>query len=236
MIFAGNFKANHTRATTSSYIRELETLCEDTIGNDRIYIFPPQLALDRYGQQKIHVGIQNAYPAEKGAYTGEVCLDAIDEFGIDTILIGHSERRHILKEPQEFIARKYDFFRRNNFTIFYCVGEPIEVRQKGIDAVLNYIEKQFENIDTAYPHLIVAYEPVWAIGTGLTATSEDIDEVHKKLKESIDAPIVYGGSVNASNVGDILHSSYVDGVLVGGASLKADEFFDIITLAKQSRK
>lgn len=228
MIIAGNFKANHTRASTAEYLAALDTLCEQKSLDDSVVIFPPFTALDKYELKNIKIGAQNGYPAEKGSYTGEICLEALSEFDIDTILIGHSERRHILKESQEFIARKYEFFKRNSFNIFYCVGEPIEVRQKGIESVMNYIDKQLENIDLSYANLVVAYEPVWAIGTGLTASVEDIEEVHKAIRERLDSKILYGGSVNAANAKEILGSSFVDGVLVGGASLVAEDFYKII--------
>ncbi len=228
MIIAGNFKANHTRASTAEYLSALDSLSDQKGEEDSIVIFPPFTALDNYTLKNIKIGAQNGYPAEKGSYTGEICLEALLEFDIDTILIGHSERRHILKESQDFIVRKYEFFKRNNFNIFYCVGEPIEVRQKGIESVMNYIDKQLENIDVSYQNLIIAYEPVWAIGTGLTASVEDIEEVHKAIRERVETPILYGGSVNASNAADILNSSFVDGVLVGGASLVAEDFYKII--------
>ncbi len=233
MIIAGNFKANHTRASTAEYLGKLDTLCEQKGEDDQIFIFPPFTALDKFELKNIKIGVQNGYPAEKGSYTGEICLDAIEEFEISNILIGHSERRHILKESQEFMVRKYEFFKRNNFNIFYCVGEPIEVRQKGIESVMNYIDKQLENIDLSYEHLIIAYEPVWAIGTGLTASVEDIEEVHKALRERVESHILYGGSVNAANAHDILSSSFVDGVLVGGASLIAEDFYKIITASAE---
>ncbi len=228
MIIAGNFKANHTRASTAKYLSTLDSLSDQKGEGDSIVIFPPFTALDNYNLKNIKIGAQNGYPAEKGSYTGEICLEALSEFDIDTILIGHSERRHILKEPQDFIVRKYEFFKRNNFNIFYCVGEPIEIRQKGIESIMNYIDKQLENIDVGYQNLVIAYEPVWAIGTGLTASVEDIEEVHKAIRERVEAPILYGGSVNASNAANILNSSFVDGVLVGGASLVAEDFYKII--------
>ncbi len=231
MILAGNFKANHTRASTAEYLSKLDSLCDVKGENDSVVIFPPFTAFDKIALKHIEIGAQNGYPAEKGSYTGEICLDALREFDIDSILIGHSERRHIIKEPQEFMARKYEFFKRSGFKIFYCVGEPIEVRQKGIESVMSYIDKQFENIDVDYKNLILAYEPVWAIGTGLTASVEDIEEVHKALRERVDSKILYGGSVNAANAHEILSSSFVDGVLVGGASLVAEDFYKIIKVS-----
>ena len=240
MIIAGNFKSNHTRASTKEYLGHLDMLCEDKGINDEIMIFPQFTALDKFDLKNIKIGIQNGYPAEKGSYTGEVCLEAIEEFDINTILIGHSERRHILKEPQEFIARKFEFFKRNNFTIVYCVGEPIEVRQKGIESVMNYIEKQYENIDLEYKNLIIAYEPVWAIGTGRTASSEQAQEVHAAIRAQIAGAnakvadglqILYGGSVKPGNAEELFGMPDIDGGLIGGASLVAADFLAICRAA-----
>ena len=239
MIIAGNFKSNHTRVSTKEYLVRLDTLCEDKGGQDEVLIFPPFTALDKFDLKNISVGIQNGYPAEKGSYTGEICLEAIEEFDINTILIGHSERRHILKEPQEFIARKFEFFKRNNFTIVYCVGEPIEVRQKGIESVMNYIEKQYENIDLEYKNLVIAYEPVWAIGTGRTASPEQAQAVHAVLRTQLAAAsehadrirLLYGGSMNAANAAQLLAQPDIDGGLIGGAALKAADFLHIIAAA-----
>jgi triosephosphate isomerase (TIM) len=230
MIIAGNFKANHTFATCEAYLAEFASYIDESNADD-IYIFPPFTALQAPLDKRIRIGAQNGYPAEKGSYTGEICLEQLSALGIDTILIGHSERRHIIKETQEFIARKFEFFKRNNFTIFYCVGEPIEVRQKGLESVLRYIDDQLENIDLEYPNLIVAYEPVWAIGTGISASLDDIEETHKALREKIAAPLLYGGSVNAANAEGIFASPFVDGVLVGNFSLKADEFSKLLKLS-----
>lgn len=224
MIFAANFKANHSKELTIEYIHSLGEILGDKMSQHGVYVFPPFTALQKSPDSRIKIGAQNGYPAEKGSYTGEICLEQLAENEINTILIGHSERRHILKEQQEFIVRKFDFFKRSNFTIIYCVGEPIEVRQKGIDSVLRYIDEQLENIDLDYANLIVAYEPVWAIGTGISASIEDIEETHLRLKDKLKCPILYGGSVNASNAEAILKCPVVDGVLVGNFSLKPDDF------------
>jgi triosephosphate isomerase len=224
MILAGNFKSNHTRDSVFNYLHSLSGIVGDGLSKHEAYIFPPFTALQKTPDSRIKLGAQNGYPSEKGSYTGEICLEQLNENNIDTILIGHSERRHIIKEPQEFIVRKYDFFKRANFTIIYCVGEPIEVRQKGIDSVIRYIDEQLENIDTGYQNIIVAYEPVWAIGTGISASIEDIEETHSRLKAKLRCPILYGGSVNAANAEVILSSPVVDGVLVGNFSLKPEDF------------
>ena len=233
MIIAANFKANHTMSTTLEYLNTLPTVAGANLDSCKVYLFPPFTALQNSSDPRIVVGAQNGYPAEKGSYTGEICLEQLEDLGIDTILIGLSERRHILIEQQDFIARKYEFFKRSNFTIIYCVGEPIEVRQKGLESVLRYIEDQFENIDISYPKLIVAYEPVWAIGTGISASIEDIEETHAALKNFLPCPLLYGGSVNAANGEAILASSVVDGVLVGNFSLKTEDFAKLLAFANK---
>ncbi|NPA51019.1 MAG: triose-phosphate isomerase [Epsilonproteobacteria bacterium] len=227
MIFAANFKMNHTRSSTVSYLKELKGLLATLdIQDSKIFIFPPATALIE--DRELLIGAQNAFFAQNGAYTGEIGLEQLREFNINTLLIGHSERREILKESQEFIAKKYQFFSKHNFNIIYCIGEPLEVRKKGKEALEEFLLKEFEGIDLEYKNLIVAYEPIWAIGTGVSAKIEDIKEVADILKKYFDAPLLYGGSVKSSNIKDIMKIDKIDGVLVGSASLKADEFFKII--------
>jgi triosephosphate isomerase len=155
------------------------------------------------------------------------------EFNIKKILIGHSERRHILGESQEFIAKKFKFFKDNGFEIFYCIGEPLEVRKKGLSAVVDYLKEQFIGIDLKYEKLIVAYEPVWAIGTGVSASIEEIKETHFEIRKFTNRPILYGGSVKLNNIEEILKIENVDGVLVGSASLDVDVFKQMINKAKE---
>lgn len=228
MIIAANFKTNLTRKETEKYLEKLE----ETIANSTqdVYVFPATSSLLEH-KQKVVVGAQNGYYVEDGAFTGEIGLVHLKEFGIKTILIGHSERRHILGESQEEIAKKFKFFKEHNFTIIYCIGEPLEIREKGETALLEYIEAQFKGIDLDYEKLILAYEPVWAIGTGKTPTLGDIESLHKKLKEKTSAPILYGGSVKLNNVQDILSLDSVDGVLVGSASLDVDDFAEMVKIA-----
>ena len=171
-----------------------------------------------------------------GAFTGEIGLDHLDEFSIKTILIGHSERRHILGESQEDIAKKFDFYKENGFKIVYCIGEPLEIREAGKDVMMEYISKQYEGIDTSYENLIIAYEPVWAIGTGLTPTLEDIADIHKELKEKSIAPLLYGGSVKVNNAKEILAIENVDGALVGSAALVVEDFKTMINYAEELSK
>lgn len=227
MIFAANFKMNHTRASTKSYMTELASRMSDKASSSRVFVFPPSTALDSY-EGDFTVGAQNAYPATSGAYTGETGVVQLEEFGIDTVLIGHSERREVLGEAQEIIADKFQFFMSEGFEIIYCIGEPLEVREQGDDAVASYLLAQFEGIDTNYNKLIVAYEPIWAIGTGRTATVGEITSTHKMLKSHVSCSLLYGGSVKPNNIAEIIAVDGVDGVLVGGASLKVDTFMELV--------
>ena len=227
-IIAGNFKTNHTRATTKEFISQLS----DIKSEDEVYIFPPLTTLDDYNTN-VKIGVQNAYPTASGSYTGEIGTAQLDEFGIKTILIGHSERRHIIKEPQSLIAQKYNYFKELGYKIFYCIGEPLEVKEQGLDATLEYIWEQFDAIDTDYDNLILAYEPVWAIGTGVSATIDDIEQVHNAIKSRFDKPLLYGGSVKQSNLEEILNISNVDGGLIGTASWEINNFKEMINIAKK---
>ena len=228
MIVAANFKMHKTRSETVQYIKELRTM---DFGNVKVALFPPQSALVKDNL----LGVQNAYPEINGAYTGEIGLEQLNEFDIKRILIGHSERRHILGESQEFIAKKFDFFKSNNFEIFYCIGEPLEIRKKGIAEVTTYLKAQTAGIDMNYEKLIVAYEPVWAIGTGVSAKVCEIGETHTEIRKFTTRPLLYGGSVKLSNIEEILRIENVDGVLVGGASLDVKIFKKMINKAKECK-
>lgn len=227
MIFAANFKTNHTRKTTKEYIEKLQKNIVAKKREDSVYIFPPSTALDRF-EGSLTIGAQNAYPAQNGAYTGEIGIEQLEEFAIKTILIGHSERRQILEESQEIVAAKFSYFKEQGFEIIYCIGEPLEVRELGQSAVMEYLLSQFEGIDTSYEDLIVAYEPIWAIGTGRSATLKEIENTHSALKKTIQKPLLYGGSVNPGNSKEITSIRGVDGVLVGSASLDAENFSEMI--------
>ena len=226
MIVAANFKTNKTRKETIKYLEDLGKMDFEDV---KVAVFPPQTALI----ENELVGAQNAYPAKNGAFTGEIGLEQLEEFNIKRILIGHSERRHILNESQEFIAEKFQFFKEHGFEIFYCIGEPLEVRKQGIEAVADYLKNQFEGIDLEYEKLIIAYEPVWAIGTGVSATIEQIRETHSEIRKWTSKPILYGGSVKLNNIKEILEVENVDGALVGSASLDLETFKGMIKTAKE---
>ena len=228
MIFAANFKTNHTRKSTANYVNELNHKLRAKNPDDKVYIFPPSSALDAY-EGDFKVGAQNAYPTHNGAYTGEIGLEQLDEFDIKTILIGHSERREHMEESQEKVAQKFSFFQEHDFEIIYCIGEPLHIREKGFEAVMQYLLAQFEGIDITYENVIVAYEPIWAIGTGRSATVEEISTTHRALKKAIhNKPLLYGGSAKPANIKEIISIAGVDGVLVGSASLDAGSFSEMI--------
>lgn len=232
-IIAANFKTNHTRASTALYVAKVSEYLK-TNTTSEVYVFPCATALDTYNTPKnLTIGTQNAYATKNGSFTGEIGTEQLDEFNVKTILIGHSERRHILKETQSSIAKKYQYYKELNYKIIYCVGEPLEVRKQGLEATLEYIWAQFEGINTNYNNLILAYEPVWAIGTGVTATLEEIEDIHAAIKKEIPKPLLYGGSVKVDNVKTICAMPNVDGALIGTASWVAEDFITIIENTKE---
>ena len=232
MIVAANLKTNFTRKETNKYLAELDAFVKAHNISQEVLVFPAPSCLD-YNDISVTVGTQNAYPAKEGAFTGELGLVHLEEFGIQTILIGHSERRHILGETQEFLVEKFNFYKELGFKIVYCVGEPLEKREAGKEVMMEYIDAQYRGIDTTYENLIIAYEPVWAIGTGLTPTLSDIEEVHKALKEKSSAPLLYGGSVKVTNAKEVMALNNVDGVLVGSAALYSEHFCTMINYAEE---
>ena len=232
MIIAANLKTNLTRKETSAYIYSVEKFLQDSNSAQEVLVFPATSSLNTHNG-KVIIGAQNAYATKNGAFTGEIGLDHLDEFNIKTILIGHSERRHVLGETQTTIVEKFNFYKNLGFKIVYCVGEPLEKREAGKDEMMNYISSQYEGIETEYENLIIAYEPVWAIGTGLTPTLEDIQDIHTELKEKSSAPLLYGGSVKVTNAKEVLALKNVDGVLVGSAALNERDFCSMIGFAQE---
>ena len=230
MILAANFKMNHTRASTRAYLERLGSI--EKPAHIDLFVFPPFTALDSY-ESIATIGAQNAYCAESGSYTGEIGLAQLREFGIETLILGHSERRHIFGESQELIAQKFAFYKEQGFTIFYCIGETLEVKERGEDAIHIYLQKQLEGIDTSYDKLIIAYEPVWAIGTGKSATPEDIEKILAFLASHTDAPLLYGGSVKPANIAEILRIPRCAGALIGTASWDVESFIEMIQIAKE---
>jgi len=235
MVIAANLKTNLTRAKTAQYVDALEAFLKQHAIDQKVLVFPATSNFT-YSQAHVTLGAQNAYPTTNGAFTGEIGLEQLEEFAIKTILIGHSERRHVLGETQEDLVTKFNFFKEKGFEIVYCIGEPLEIREAGEEAMMQYLDAQYAGIDTTYEKLIIAYEPVWAIGTGKTPTLEDIESLHAKLKAKSKAPLLYGGSVNMKNYQEVLALQNVDGVLVGGASLVVEDFAQMCLFAQTLNK
>jgi triosephosphate isomerase len=232
-IIASNFKTNHTRKSTSLFVNEVNEYLKSNKIKNEVYVFPTATSLDSFDiVPTFSIGAQNAYATVAGSFTGEIGTTQLDEFGIKTILIGHSERRHILGESQKEITLKYNFYKELGYKIIYCIGEPLEVKNEGLEKTLEYIYEQFDGIDTNYENLILAYEPVWAIGTGVTATNDDIKNIHNAIKEKISKPLLYGGSVKVENVREICQIPNVDGALIGTASWKKEDFIQILENTK----
>ncbi|NLC28738.1 MAG: triose-phosphate isomerase [Campylobacteraceae bacterium] len=230
MILASNFKTNHTRASTRQFLK----LLSSTETSHKVRVFVPFTAFDDFKLPPyLKVGAQNFYPAQNGAFTGEIGAEQLEEFAIQSVLIGHSERRHLLKEKDELIRKKYAFAMAKNWEIIYCIGEPREVREAGDKAVMEYVDSQLKGIDLSYENLILAYEPVWAIGTGLSASLEQISITHKAIKKRSTAPLLYGGSVNIDTILDITNLKDCDGVLIGSASWEEEAFAAMIKAVGQ---
>ena len=232
MIIAANLKTNLTRVETNKYLEEVQSFLTSKKITQEVLVFPAMSSLDK-NDTSIVIGAQNAYATRDGAFTGEIGLVHLEEFAIKTILIGHSERRHILGETQEELVMKFNYYKDLGFKIVYCVGEPLAKREAGKVKMMEYISSQYEGIDTEYENLIIAYEPVWAIGTGLTPTLEDIQEIHSDLKTKSHAPLLYGGSVKVTNAKEVLALKNVDGVLVGSAALYGEHFCSMIEFAQE---
>ena len=222
MKFLANLKCNHTRASFREYAKILD---ENLSANDDVSVFAPASAFDEK-RHLFRLGAQNFYPCERGAFTGEIGKAMLDEFDIKDVLIGHSERREILNESEEFLRAKFDFAAKNGWNVVYCIGENLSTNESG--ATKEFLSRQLENIDLGYKNLVIAYEPIWAIGTGKSASIEQIDEVLSFLKTKANVPLLYGGSVNAANIADIAVIKSCDGVLVGTASWDANNFLNLI--------
>ena len=243
-IIAANWKMNETRAQGEALARSVAEGIASLPDDRKVVIFPPATALDIVtgaSMGRFETGIQNFYPAENGAFTGEISPAMVHDCGGQWALCGHSERRHIFNEPDELISRKVNFALAHDLKVMLCVGETLEARESGhLNAVLmRQLTSALsgQSSETAVSSIAIAYEPVWAIGTGKTAGPAEIKEAHELIRGDLrtmfasactELPILYGGSVKPSNAREILGLDNVDGVLVGGASLEAKSFLAII--------
>lgn len=243
-IIAANWKMNETRAQGEALARSVAEGIASLPDDRKVVIFPPATALDIVtgaSMGRFETGIQNFYPAENGAFTGEISPAMVHDCGGQWALCGHSERRHIFNEPDELISRKVNFALAHDLKVMLCVGETLEERESGhLNAVLmRQLTSALsgQSSETAVSSIAIAYEPVWAIGTGKTAGPAEIKEAHELIRGDLrtmfasactELPILYGGSVKPFNAHEILGLDNVDGVLVGGASLEAKSFLAII--------
>ncbi len=244
-LVAGNWKMNGSIASVNELMDGLITAAADI--NAEIAVCPTFVHLPQVAKllesANIKLGAQNLCDQEKGAFTGEISGDMLSELGCQYVLVGHSERRQVYVESDALIARKFAAAKRSKLIPVLCVGETLEEREQGITqnvvgAQINAVLDQ-EGIE-GLKNAVIAYEPVWAIGTGKTASPEQAQEVHAFIRELLtshngevaeNTQILYGGSVKAANAGDLFGQKDIDGGLVGGASLKAEEFLAICRAA-----
>lgn len=221
-----NWKMNGCLELTDEFIRTVSQVKTQS----KVIICPPFPLLFKFSKfSSFYLGAQNCSYKKDGPLTGEVSPLLLKELGCTHVIIGHSERRNLFKETDEEIYQKLKLLCEVGITPILCVGEKIDEKQQWEKIVLSQLEKVKK--DTAISQTIIAYEPIWSIGSGKTPTLEEIDERIKFIKHEISSSshyVVYGGSVNAKNSKEILSMPSVDGVLVGGASLKPEEFLKIV--------
>lgn len=243
-IVAGNWKMNKNAEETEDLINELiQKLPTDSKAT--VIIAPTFVnlasAVDHTEFTHIQVAAQNMHQAEGGAFTGEISADMLKSIGVNTVIIGHSERRAYFHETDALLANKVETALKHDMKIIFCFGE--ELKDRSSNSHFNIVEGQlrdglFNLPESAWANIILAYEPVWAIGTGETATPEQAQEMHEFIRETIrkqygsniadDVSILYGGSVKPDNAKEIFSKPDVDGGLIGGAALKSDDFVAIV--------
>lgn len=241
---AGNWKMNLDRSKCLDMVKTIKSRLGD--GNDReVAVFAPSIYLADVSAvaqgSPLGVGGQNIWFEDNGAFTGELAARMLREVGADRVLVGHSERRHVFHEPDEWMGRKVRSALDRDLLPIYCVGETIEERRgnRTERVIKRQLDAGFERVRAEDSHRVtVAYEPVWAIGTGETATAEQAGQVHRMIRKWIAQRlgdeasqilrVIYGGSVKPDNAKELMAVEDIDGLLVGGASLQADTFIPIL--------
>ena len=243
-IIAGNWKMNKTNKEAVEMLTELKEIVKgiDSVG---IVIGAPFTALSdavkAVAGSNIKIAAENVYPKESGAYTGEVSPVMLKEIGVEYVILGHSERREYFKESDEFINEKVKCVLAHEMTPILCIGEKLEDREAGRTNDVNKTQINGGLVGLTAEEakkVVIAYEPVWAIGTGKTATPEIAEETHKAIREELarmfgeevanEITIQYGGSMKPENAQELLAQADIDGGLIGGASLKAQDFSKIV--------
>jgi len=248
-IVAGNWKMYKTIDEAQAYVREIAALGAPQEAKVQAILFPNYVALGALSGSGLvppwlSLGAQDVSSEAEGAFTGEVSPAMIVSAGARYALVGHSERRHIIGESDDLLRRKLANCLTGSITPVLCVGETIEERRAGAmrSVIFRQLDAALADVTlTADQHLLVAYEPVWAIGTGENATPEQIEEAHSMIRQHLAScfgdstgnaiPLLYGGSVKPSNFASIVSLPSVDGGLIGGASLKAGSFWELLEIA-----
>ncbi len=240
---AGNWKMNMTKTSSIELARAIARSVPTGV---EVGIAPPFVYLDAVGGalagSKVMLGAQDVYCESGGAFTGEICVPMLKDLGVKFCLVGHSERRHIIKEPADLIARKTEALYNSGLIPVHCVGETLDQRDASqtFDIVKTQLSEITRKIDDPN-RLVIAYEPVWAIGTGRNATDQQAQEVHAFIRQTLATMwnrdfadrvrIQYGGSMKPENAKGLMSQPDVDGGLIGGASLKAESFLAIVNAA-----
>jgi triosephosphate isomerase (TIM) len=234
MLIAGNWKMYKGSAETAEFCIQLKNRVADVEGVD-VAVCPPYMSLAVAVQilagTEIAVAAQNVHWETEGAYTGEISAPMLRELGVYGAIVGHSERRQYYGETDETVARRGKAALEAGLSVIACVGETEAEREGG--ETEDVLRRQVSVLE-AEDNLVVAYEPVWAIGTGKTATPELAQEAHAFIKSLLDVPVLYGGSVKPENAAELLELPAVDGALVGGASLDVESFASICLSASRS--
>lgn len=248
-LVAGNWKMYKDKSETFELISQLKEKLNSFLPDVDVAVCPPFTSIELAGEllknSKIQLGAQNMHSEVEGAFTGEVSAKMLKSFGVKFVILGHSERRTYFKETDEFINQKIKRAIEFDIKPIFCLGETLEERESGktFQVVETQLTKGLSGISRIdLEKIVIAYEPVWAIGTGKTATPQQAQEVHsflrKKISELYDSEvamkvrILYGGSVKPENARDLFKQPDIDGGLIGGACLKADSFYQIILAAQ----
>lgn len=244
-IVAGNWKMHKNFKETQSFLSDLVEKMPE--GKEvEVIVAPPftnlQIATQILDNTNIGVAAQNMHQADGGAYTGEISADMLVSVGVNTVILGHSERRQYFKESDALLANKVDAALRKDIRVIFCVGEELKDRKskQHFNVVYYQLKDALYHLPkSAWSNLVIAYEPVWAIGTGETATPDEAQEMHKYIREQIahqydqqtadNVSILYGGSVKPDNAKEIFSKPDVDGGLIGGAALNVEDFTSIIS-------
>jgi triosephosphate isomerase len=246
-IVAGNWKMNKTFQEAEELITEIADMLDDVnTGETEVVVCPPalylEMVMDVAYESNFTVGAQNVHPEEKGAYTGEISAAMLKELEVKYCIVGHSERRKYFLESNDFLRRKVDALLLHNMNPIFCCGEVLAERQENrhFEVVKQQLEESLFHLSAeSFGNIVIAYEPVWAIGTGVNATGDQAQEMHAYIRSLISqkygqavadaTTILYGGSCTAANARELFAQPDVDGGLIGGASLKADDFLQIAT-------